>query len=62
MLLYTIKSHFGDPVTALYADEQVVAVGTAMGRITILYLDSLNEVEVSSKSKELIRDVFQLPD
>ena len=57
MLLYTVKSHFGDPVTALYVDEQLVAVGSAMGRVTLFYIDSLNELEVTSKSKELIRDV-----
>ena len=61
-MLHSLDTRFGDPITALYIDEVLAVTGSALGRIVFYIIDAKKELEICSKSKELVRGVIELAD
>ena len=61
-MLHSLDTRFGDPITALYIDDTIAVTGSALGRIVYYIISAKKELEITSKSKELIRAVSALAD
>lgn len=55
--MHHFKVFYGDPITSLYLDDTVAAIGTALGMIAIYQIKEKKAHVIAQTSKELISAV-----
>jgi hypothetical protein len=56
--MHHLKAFYGDPITALYVDDSVGAIGTALGMISLYKIAERSTTIVAKTSKEMISAVY----
>jgi hypothetical protein len=55
--MHHFKSFYGDPITALYVDDSVAVIGTALGMVSLYKIVEGSTTIIAKTSKEMISAV-----